>query len=111
MKNEKRLSPSRIASGVLYGALILHPLIWNRYFPRYGFTAHPLAAAMWFAIPVLVIWFAEHLAGRIRFLTIRGPQNEPAWAVRILGWILFFIQIVVWFMWVFDVPHLIYNMG
>ena len=98
MKSDKNLSPSRIASGVLYGALILHPIIWNRYFPDWRIHGDWILLVIWFGIPVFIIWFAERLAGRIRFLAIHGTRGEPAWAVRILGWIMFFIQIVAWFL-------------
>ena len=88
MKNDGRLSPSRISSGVLYGALILHPLVWNRYLPGWEIRASYLFLAIWFGIPVLVIWAAASYGMFILYFAAGHAGDIDAREIAILTGVL-----------------------
>lgn len=50
--------------------------------------------SIFFAVPTFLIWNAKRLAGKITFLSLRGPDKEPPWAVAAIGFILHGIQLI-----------------
>jgi hypothetical protein len=109
MNNNKHFTPSRIAALALYLAVWIIPHLLTQHVECSWWMWRSDLHLLWFAIPVFVIWNAERLAGRIRFLTLYRRTNEPAWAVHVLGWLVFVIQILTCLA-IPGLAHIIYGM-